>query len=256
MATLPFLYIANWKMNKTLDEGMHYFYTNKEKLDSMAKDAAVEIIFAPSFPSLVPLQLLAHESSVYLAAQDCSEYESGPYNGQVDATSLAQIGLRYCVIGHSDQRNYARETDLTVTNKAQRLFDVGIRPIICVGETAQEHKEGKGKEVVARQLKMVFELLSTLSPTLPICIAYEPVWAIGGGFAVELGYVADIVAWIQELTALLPQHVFYCVYGGGVDEKNAASLRSIDGLNGLLIGGASLDFQKFEKIVSLTKSKL
>ena len=112
MTPLPFLYIANWKMNKTLDQGMHYFYNNREKLGSMALDKAIEIIFAPSFPSLAPLWPLARASSIHLAAQDCSEYESGPYNGQVDALSLAQIGIRYGIIGHSDQRNYARETDV------------------------------------------------------------------------------------------------------------------------------------------------
>ncbi len=235
---------------------MHYFYTNQEKLHSMALNTGIEIIFAPSFPSLAPLCALATKSSLHLAAQDCSEYESGPYNGQVDALTLAQVGVRYCIIGHSDQRSYTRETDLTVANKANRLLEVNVRPIVCVGETAQEHQENKGKEVVARQLKTVLDMLSTLPSQTPICVAYEPVWAIGGGITVEKEYIAQMLAWIRELTELLPQYTFFLVYGGGVDETNAAALRAIGDLNGFLIGGASLDFQKFENIVSLTKSKI
>ena len=124
-----------------------------------------------------------------------------------------------------------------------------------MGKTDEQHKNEEGKSVVAQQLKMVFEFLSTVSHATTMCIAYEPVWAIGGGSAVEKEYIAQMLAWIRELTKLLPQHTFYLIYGGGVDEVNAISLRSIHDLNGFLIGGASLDFQKFEKIVSLTESK-
>lgn len=254
MTHLPFLYVSNWKMNKTLGQGIEYFRLNQDRLQALTLDKSIEIIIAPTYVSLAPLHALFSKISVRLASQDCSEHEDGPYNGEVDAVSLSQVGVQYGIIGHSHPTNGLRDTDLVVANKMQRLLDVGICPLICVGELTEEYKKGMGKQAVAQQLKLVFELLSIRIEPVSVCIAYEPIWAIGGGKTVSKEYIADMVAWIKELTALLPQHTFYVLYGGGVDEENAVSLRSIDALNGFLIGSASLDFQKFEKIVSLTKN--
>ena len=254
MAHLPFLYVANWKMNKSLDQGLDYFRLNKDQLHALTLDKSIEIIVAPTHVSLAPLHSLASKISVRLASQDCSEYEKGPYNGQVDALSLSQVGVCYGIVGHSHPNNGARDSDLVVANKTQSLLDAGVCPLICVGDLTDEYKRGVGKQVVAQQLKPVFDLLTIYSEPLSICIAYEPIWAIGGGESVSKEYIADMIAWLRELTALVPQHNFSLLYGGGVDDENAVSLRSIKELNGFLIGSASLDFQKFEKIVSLTKN--
>lgn len=251
--TAQFFYVANWKMQKTIDQSMHFMHTYKDQLKSLASDPMIEIIFAPSFLCLAPVASLLHGSSIYLAGQNCSEYAFGPYTGQIDAASLEQVGCRYCIVGHRELRQYYDENNLTVANKVQQLLNVTVNPIICVGETDAEYKEGKSREVLTQQLKFVFEVLSSQMSPVSVWIAYEPVWTIGTGHAADIEYLTMILGWLRELTGLLPQHTFYLLYGGGVDEHNAESLRSIAHLDGFLIGSASLDFKKFEKIVSLTK---
>jgi triosephosphate isomerase len=196
-------------------------------------------------PYLAQVQSLLSGSVVSLGAQDVSAHESGAYTGEVSAAMLRDFEVRYCIVGHSERRQYHGETDAVVANKAQRVLAAGITPIVCVGESLAEHEAGQTEAVVKRQLAAVIHANGHCISE--IVVAYEPVWAIGTGLNATpeqaQGVHAVLRAQLQAATAHAQR--VSILYGGSMNAANAASLLAQPDVDGGLIGGASLKAPDF-----------
>jgi triosephosphate isomerase len=256
MRTKPLLFVANWKMNMPLSNAIAYIENNFERLNSLSKNQNSTLILCPSFPALYPMSQLTKNTAIHIGAQNCSSHEKGAYTGEVDPQSLKESGCSFCIIGHSERRTLFSETNTIVAQKASLLIKNSIQPILCIGETRKEYENQETFNVLTEQLRTVFESLKSALAT-QLCIAYEPVWAIGSGVIPEKEYLKKIFSWLDNhCSKHLPNSKVNLLYGGSVDEKNASDFIHINNIDGLLIGGASLDFQKFENIVLLGKEDI
>ncbi|MBY0353077.1 triose-phosphate isomerase [Candidatus Babeliales bacterium] len=250
------IFVANWKMYTSADEEIRIGSENYDNFIDLARNPNHEIILCPSFLSLHTLSNIFKETPVQLGAQDCSEHNKGAFTGQVSAKSLKAAGCSYCIIGHSERRQFNAENNQQISLKFQHLLDQGIAPIVCVGENETEYQEHRALQVLEDQLKEIFSLMRSSKYTLrdlPICIAYEPIWAIGTGNVAQPEHLNTVFAWLANQTKNIdPSINWKFLYGGSVKANNAAWLKEIEYLDGFLIGGASLDFQEFEKIVYCT----
>lgn len=245
MNTRP-LVIANWKMQFSFSQSLQFCASHKQWL--AAKAEMVNIVVCPSFPALHPIAQIFKNSPVSLGAQNCATQHDGPFTGEVSAPMLAQVGTHYCIVGHSERRQLFGETNADVAHKVDQLLQASITPIICIGETQQQYQDKNTLSVLEQQLDSVRAVLSRY-PNSSLCIAYEPIWAIGTGLSADTQYLHTVISWIKEycVAAKLPAEI---VYGGSVQPSNIASIAEIPHIGGVLVGSASLDFQKFEKIVS------
>ncbi len=240
------LFVANWKMNKTVTHAISFCTTYKESLKKLTAHA--DIVLCPSFPALAPIGQLLQHTNIGLGAQTCSSHEKGAYTGEVSAAMLKEVGCSYCIIGHSEQRRAAHLSAEDIAKQAVRLIAVGIEPIICIGETKKEFTEHLSKSVLEHQLNPIFHALASFKQ--PITIAYEPIGAIGSGILPELSYLEDIFFWLTKKLTASTVSKWRLLYGGSVNPDTIAPLKTVSHVDGFLIGDASLDFQKFEKIVS------
>ena len=199
---------------------------------------------------LAQVQTIAQGSALEWGAQNISSQESGAYTGEVSAAMLREFGVRYAIVGHSERRQYHGETDAVVAHKAQKALAAGITPIVCVGETLEEHEAGKTEEVVKRQLAAVIhENGHCISE---IVVAYEPVWAIGTGKTASPAIAQSVHAVLRaQLKAATPQADRVAIlYGGSMNAANAADLLAQPDIDGGLVGGASLKSADFLNIIA------
>lgn len=253
MDTKPLLYVANWKMNMGAQAASEWIDACKEWVK---RNPQLErrIVVCPSFPFLLPLKIELSESNIYMGAQNCSQHEQGAYTGQVAAQDLVSVGADFCIVGHSECRQLLNESHEAIADKVGQLFACLINPIICIGETADQHAKQQTLESLEAQLKPIVNTIKK-APSWPniLTFAYEPIWAIGTGKTPSLDELQATFDWLntylsQEIPTIKTMRL---LYGGSVDATNAPSLASIKGVHGFLIGGASLDFQKFKNIVGL-----
>jgi len=250
MSEKPELFVANWKMNQRHEHAVSF----AERACALAEEVATDnkqLILCPSFPSLFDVTTITSESTVAVAAQDCSEYESGAYTGQVSAAMIADTGCSYCIVGHSERRQGLDESSEVVARKAACAVENMLAPIVCIGETLPEQKEGHTFAILEKQLNPVLTQLAQCKGDInDTVIAYEPVWSIGTGIVPEKKILKSIFDWLHDYLQTAGQLAeASLLYGGSVDEKNAPGLMGLDTVDGLLIGGASVDFQSFRKIV-------
>ena len=199
---------------------------------------------------LAQVQTLASGSPIAWGAQNISAHASGAYTGEVSAAMLREFGVRYAIVGHSERRQYHAETDAAVAKKAQAALSAGITPIVCVGETLEEHEAGKTEEVVKRQLAAVIhENGHCISE---IVVAYEPVWAIGTGKTASPAIAQSVHAVLRaQLRAATPNADRVSIlYGGSMNAANAADLLAQPDIDGGLVGGASLKAADFLNIIA------
>jgi len=249
--TMNYLFVGNWKMNMHFEKAINFVKDNINELTALGNNKNKSIILCPSFVALPGLIDLLQKTNVGVGAQNCSQHNKGAYTGEVSAQSLAELGCQYCIVGHSEQRKYFTETNEMVAQKVVQLCEHNIQPIICIGETKEEFESKQVYEVLTKQLTPVLKALKTFK-TLPIIIAYEPVWSIGTGIIPEYSYLEQIFIWISEhIKKQLPDAKLQLLYGGSVNEHNITNLKQILYINGFLIGGASTDFQKLKKMVLL-----
>ncbi|MFZ5953829.1 MAG: triose-phosphate isomerase [Candidatus Dependentiae bacterium] len=238
-----FLIIANWKMQLSYNRSLVY---TQEIAHALAHEAhQAEIVICPSYDALAGVKKIINNSSLYLGAQDCSAHAQGPYTGQIQSQSLAEIGCSYCIVGHSEMRALG-QSNQEIVQKVNQLINVNIVPIICIGERTQSNNF---LDELQDQLFPLITLLKTVSYKT-IAIAYEPVWAIGSGITPSKQHIEQVFSYILTCWRngnLAGQPTL--IYGGSVDDKNLQSITTISNLSGLLVGGASLDSQKFKKIV-------
>ncbi len=227
------MFIANWKMNLTFQQELLFFKDHLEELGALKN----KLIVCPSFPALAPLFALLKDTDVGIAAQDCSEFESGPFTGQVSAASLVQVGCSYVIVGHPEQRA-AGTTSEQVAQKALRVLEAGMIPLIFIGESWTDHTNNTTFEALEKQLAPIKKTLGNA----PAYLVYESLWPQP---PTDLNYLSGVLFWIKQQMpgcALL--------YAGGVDEQTSIPLQDIALLSGFVLGKASLDFHLLKKIVS------
>ena len=240
---MPRLVIGNWKMNTTRDEAVALA---KGVVDGLqGETGGVGVGVAPPFPFLEAVRDALAGSPVELVAQNCHAAASGAHTGEVSVAMLASLGVTRVIVGHSERRAQCAEDDAAVRAKLDAVLAGGLKPVVCVGETLAEREAGQHEAVVTR---MVNAALDGLSPEqrARVAIAYEPVWAIGTGKTATPAQAGEIHQLIRGLTgdADLP-----VLYGGSVKPGNIQALAQTPGIDGALVGGASLDPDSFVAIV-------
>ena len=244
---MAYLIAGNWKMNGSVRFAQDVTLALAAKAKASQPRAAVAL--CPPAPLLGAVLSAAAGSILTVGAQDCHMNDKGAHTGDTSAVLLAEMGCRYVIVGHSERRTDHGETDAVVKAKAAAALRSGLIPIICVGETDAEREQGRTREVIGRQMTASVPENATAANTV---IAYEPVWAIGTGKTATTGDIVPVHAQIRELFGQASRAAvdLTILYGGSVKGANAASILACAGVNGALVGGASLDPDDFWKIVA------
>ena len=240
---------GNWKMNKTVAEALELVHGLKRELSTVKE---VDIAVCPPFTALSEVSRAILDSNIRLGAQNMSEQTGGAYTGEISAAMLKEFSVRYVILGHSERRQYQRESDELISRKAVAAHAASLKPIVCVGETLTEREASQTEEVIGRQ---VAGSLTGLTPAQmeETVVAYEPVWAIGTGKTATSAQAQEVHAFIRrQLVARFSEAVARRVriqYGGSVKPSNARELMGQPDVDGALVGGAALEIRSFTDIV-------
>jgi triosephosphate isomerase len=243
--------VGNWKMNLTLDEAK---ILAKQLRHGMANlNNVVDVGVCPSFIYLRDIYEILQDSRIYIGAQNMYPEKSGAFTGEVSGAMLKDIGCTHVIIGHSERRTIFQETNSMINSKIKTALSYELNPILCVGEKLDERESGKTEEVVGIQLTEGLNGL-TSEQVRRLTIAYEPVWAIGTGKTATPKQANEVHSFIRKTVEnTCGDDVAQSIriqYGGSVNSGNAKELLSQPGIDGALVGGASLDSESFLEIVS------
>lgn len=246
------LIIANWKMNLLPDEAAELALNLKKNVTGPAAKN-LEIILCPSFESLYQVSQSLEGGALSLGAQDVFWQQHGAFTGEVSIRSLQQLGCRYVIVGHSERRKYLNEDNETINRKVHAVLDAGLIPIVCVGEAIEERREHHQDLTVMTQVMEGLNGLS-LAADGQIIIAYEPVWVIGTGQAIEPPEAERMSKVIrQALIDVLPldqvKNQCRIIYGGSVNEENIHEFLDFKLIDGVLVGNASLKLEEFNSLI-------
>lgn len=239
---------GNWKMNKTPAEAKALL----NDIIPLVKDAKVDVVACVPYVDLCTALEATKGTNVKIGAENCHWAKSGAFTGEISADMLAEMGVNYVIIGHSERRQYFGETDKTVNMRTRAALDAGLNVILCVGEYLEQREQGITAELVAMQTKIALGGVSA-DELKRIIIAYEPVWAIGTGKTATAQQANEVCAVIRGVIAEL--YGKECAdattiqYGGSMNAKNAEELLDQPDVDGGLIGGASLKAEDFSIIV-------
>ena len=229
--------IANWKLNGSL--AFVEKYLNNIRFDNI-KNHQKCVVICPPFVFLNNF----NSSNLLLGAQDCSSYSDGSYTGEISAKILKDIGCNFCIIGHSERRNFFNEKNESIYKKIINCIENKIIPILCVGESLVQKKENQTKEILITQIQENIPKISNNKNTI---IAYEPLWAIGSGLMPTLEEISEIHTFIKYS---IPQSNDYKIlYGGSVNSSNCKEIINNEKVDGVLVGGASINIDEFNKII-------
>ena len=252
-ATRKAIIAGNWKMNKTRPEAKALL---TELAPMVADVKSVEIVACVPFTNLETALAATEGTNIKIGAENCHFEKSGAFTGEISADMLAEMGVEYVVLGHSERRQYFAETDETVNKRTKAALAAGLKPIVCVGELLWERECNITEEVIARQIKLDF--FGIEAADLKKCvIAYEPVWAIGTGKTATADQAEEVCAFIRATLAKLygadVAETITIQYGGSMNAANAAELVSKTNVDGGLIGGASLKAADFTTIIKVAE---
>jgi triosephosphate isomerase len=240
---------GNWKMYKTDKEAYELASSLKNRLKDVE---SVKVVLCPPFTALNSVKKGIESSSLFLGAQNMHWESEGAYTGEISAQMLLSLGCTFVILGHSERRIHFGETNETINKKLKKAIEVGLSPIVCVGEKLEEREAGKTEGIVEDHIKGAFEGLNS-DEAKKVVIAYEPVWAIGTGKTATPKQANDVHRFIREkLKALYSEEVAETkniLYGGSVKPENSKELLNQVDIDGALVGGASLKSESFEKIV-------
>jgi triosephosphate isomerase len=244
---------GNWKMNCDRKEAAALASGLRDAIGSVTE---VEAVLCPPFTDLTTVADAIKGSTIDLGAQNVYWEAPGAFTGEISTGFLKEVGCAYCIVGHSERRQYFGETDETVNRRAKALYEAGIKPIICVGELLEERESGKTMDVVLGQLRGCFAGI-TADQARETVVAYEPVWAIGTGKVATPEQAQDVHAAIRaELAGLYDQSVADAIriqYGGSMKPENADELLAKPDIDGGLIGGAALKVDSFAGLIEAAK---
>ena len=249
------IFAANWKMNMTVGETATYI---KTFVAETGDDTDVEVVIIPPFTALAKAsELISATYSLKLGAQNMNAHKSGAFTGEVSATMLRELFVRYVVLGHSERRQLFGESDVVINEKVRAAHEAALKPILCIGETLAKRDGGRVEAVLTRQLRAGLAGLDHKEIQETV-IAYEPVWAIGTGRNATPQQAQDAHAFIRREIAVIADAAIAerirIQYGGSVKPANAAVLLAEPDIDGALVGGASLDPRDFAEIVKAGKA--
>jgi len=247
------LVLANWKMNLSvadsgaLAKNLSAAYT-KHKLKEH-----LELALCPTYPALPAVAQALKKKDIFLGAQDVFWKPQGPYTGEVSPKVLAELGVTYVIVGHSERRQFLKETEAMIQQKVLAVLAEKMTPVLCVGETFGERQAGQKDLVIARQVTSALNGV-TLTSDLKLVVAYEPVWVIGSGQAVETREAVDTAMVIQQtlldfFSAEVVAKQIKIIYGGSVDPTNINAFVGQGPIKGVLVGGASLEAKRFTNLM-------
>jgi triosephosphate isomerase len=241
---------GNWKMNKDIHETATLIAELRERMKDFKNE--VDVVICPPYTSLVVAKSLIQDSSIKLGAQNMSQHDDGAYTGEVSAKMLTIIGCEFVILGHSERRQYFKETDELVNAKVKKALKSGLTPIVCIGETLEEREADITDKIITTQVKGVLHEL-TSTEVEKLVIAYEPVWAIGTGKNATSGQANQVHKLIRKLIGQIYSWTvaekLIIQYGGSMNAQNASTLLSQSDIDGGLIGGASLKSDAFMTII-------
>ena len=246
------LVVGNWKSHLVVPEALAMMSEIKRGL---ADVTGVEVAVAPPFTALAAVARWVDGTAIGLAAQNCHHVDYGPYTGEVSAPMLKDAGCRYVIVGHSERREWFKETDETVAAKVRAALRAVLRPIVCVGETLDDRTANRTEARLRQQVEAAFVGLQP-NDMRAVVIAYEPVWAIGSGHNATPQIAQAAHAFIRSVLrrsfadAAVQVRI---LYGGSVQADNVAALTASEDVDGALVGGASLQAAAFVEIVRRTK---
>jgi triosephosphate isomerase len=244
-----FLIAGNWKMNKTVAESLALVADLKRELAGVKE---VDIVVAPPYTALESVSKAILDSNIRLAAQNMSENGVGAFTGEIAAVMLKEFSTRYVILGHSERRQYQKESDALIAKKALAVHAASLKPIVCVGETLAEREGNLTEKVLDTQVRGSLAGF-TKEQAVETIIAYEPVWAIGTGKTATTQQAQDAHAFIRSVLAKVFDEAtskrVRIQYGGSVKPNNAKELMSQPDVDGALVGGASLEARSFADII-------
>ncbi|WP_343101632.1 triose-phosphate isomerase [Romboutsia sp. MSSM.1001216sp_RTP31141st1_G3_RTP31141_220114] len=239
---------GNWKMHKTIAEGIAFVNEVKDKVNN---DKVEAVICAP-FTLLKDLKEATKGTNIKIGAQNMHFEEKGAFTGEVSPLMLKELDIDYVVIGHSERRQYFNETNETVNKKVLKALEVAIDPILCVGETLEEREAGETKAVCKVQVEKALEKVAK-EDLAKVVIAYEPIWAIGTGKTATSEDANDVIKYIREVVKDIYGDLANEVriqYGGSVKPANVAEIMGQSDIDGALVGGASLEASDYTQLVN------
>ncbi|MGF7056672.1 triose-phosphate isomerase [Brassicibacter mesophilus] len=239
---------GNWKMNKTIKEAVELV----NKIKDITNETDVEVVVCAPYTALSQIKKQIDGTKLKLGAQNMHWEESGAFTGEISADMLNEIGVDYCIIGHSERRQYFNETDETVNNKIKTALAHHIKPIVCVGEALDQRESGNEKEVVKKQIVKGFKDIEAKDMT-NIVIAYEPIWAIGTGKTASSEDANEMVSYIRQIVEDIYgvdiSEEIRIQYGGSVKPANITEIMNQSDIDGALVGGASLKSEDFVELI-------
>jgi triosephosphate isomerase len=238
---------GNWKMNKNAKEVGDYF----DALIPHIKDAKCDVALFVPFVHLERAAMAVRGTQIIIGAQNMHWAAEGAFTGEISPSMIKEAGASYTLIGHSERRQYFGETDQTVNLRTSAALKNGVIPVVCVGETLAQRNEDKTKDILRMQITAAFDGIT--QEISKLIIAYEPVWAIGTGVTATAEQAEEAIMFIRsvvnELYGMEVAQNMRILYGGSMNERNAAELLTMPNIDGGLIGGASLSADKFAAIV-------
>lgn len=237
--------IGNWKMNKTFTQTKEFFSAFNQLYIENKNKINQNLDFAVALPAINVAAFSKNTTKLELAVQNMSQFEKGAYTGEISAQMLLDLNVKYAIIGHSERRQYFKETDLDVNAKTQQAIKNNIIPVVCVGETLEEYEAQKTSEVIEYQLKNSLKDVDLSK----VIVAYEPIWAIGTGKTATPEQAQQVCKFIRKQT----NKNLTILYGGSVSQENIEQLLNQADINGALVGGASLKVDSFIKLLTLNK---
>ena len=246
------LIAGNWKMNLSISEAVALVSKLRDEIKTM--NEGPEVLVAPPFTSIGPVKEVIKDCPISLGAQNMHWEDSGAFTGEISGKMLMEIGCTHVILGHSERRHIFGETEDMINKKVNKACELGLTPILCIGETLEEREAGHTFDVLASQLRG--SLASIVEKTLlpnDLIIAYEPVWAIGTGKTATPEQAQEahqfVRDWVQETFGNESAQGLRILYGGSVKPDNAASLMAMPDIDGALVGGASLKAESFLGII-------
>ena len=245
------LLLGNWKMNKTVSEAKEFALSAKD-LGKLAKQNKVDMGICVPYIDLAPVKKIL-KNSLIVGAENCHELDHGAYTGEVSIPMLLDLGITWCIIGHSERRTYYNETSEACNKKILALLKNNMVPVYCCGESLETYEEGKTKEFVKEQIIKGFKDVSKDDAT-KVVIAYEPIWSIGTGKNASKEIAEDVCKFIRKIIKDLydtkTSNKVRILYGGSVKPNNIKEYLYCDNIDGALVGGASLDVNSYKELLT------
>lgn len=249
--------VGNWKMYKTVEESLTFLHDLLPQLPSLLQDKSLKVGLAVPFTSIQSMAEAAKESMLQIGAQNMHDASSGAFTGEIAARMLKEVGATFVILGHSERRKIFLEDNATIGRKLERALEEGLQPILCIGESLEEREKGNTEKIVAEQLEGALSSLKE-EDLSSLVLAYEPIWAIGTGETATPEQAQEVHLfcrnWIRDKYSANLAEQMIIQYGGSVKPGNVADLLRQPDIDGLLIGGGSLEATNFAKVLEQVPS--